>query len=80
MLASHIELVNLILLTFSSGELDMTVNLLIQVDKLVQLIESPVFTCEFRRNAVVLLVKHLAHASYRLEASIARTRKVPIPI
>lgn len=33
-------------LTFSSGELDMTVNLLIQVDKLVQLIESPVFTCK----------------------------------
>ena len=29
-----------------SGELDMTVNLLIQVDKLVQLIESPVFTCK----------------------------------
>ncbi|KAF4121569.1 hypothetical protein GMORB2_1977 [Geosmithia morbida] len=28
------------------GELDMTVNLLIQVDKLVQLIESPVFTCK----------------------------------
>lgn len=25
----------------------MTVNLLIQVDKLVQLIESPVFTCDF---------------------------------
>ncbi|KAM0451517.1 hypothetical protein ACHAPV_010029 [Trichoderma viride] len=29
------------------GELDMTVNMLIQVDKLVQLIESPVFTCKF---------------------------------
>ncbi|KAK1248109.1 hypothetical protein MKX08_006329 [Trichoderma sp. CBMAI-0020] len=28
------------------GELDMTVNMLIQVDKLVQLIESPVFTCK----------------------------------
>lgn len=25
----------------------MTVNILIQIDKLVQLIESPVFTCEF---------------------------------
>lgn len=34
-------------LTDRSGELDMTVNLLIQVDKLVQLIESPVFTCEY---------------------------------
>lgn len=34
-------------LTIGSGELDMTVNILIQVDKLVQLIESPVFTCEY---------------------------------
>ena len=29
-----------------SAELEMTVNILIQIDKLVQLIESPVFTCE----------------------------------
>jgi len=28
-----------------SAEFEITVNLLIQVDKLVQLIESPVFTC-----------------------------------
>lgn len=28
----------------------MTVALLVQIDKLVQLIESPVFTCEFHRN------------------------------
>ena len=28
------------------GELEMTVNMLIQVDKLVQLLESPVFTCK----------------------------------
>lgn len=34
-----------ILITARSAELDMTVNMLIQVDKLVQLIESPVFTC-----------------------------------
>ena len=33
-------------LSVTSGELDMTVNILIQVDKLVQLIESPVFTCK----------------------------------
>jgi len=25
----------------------MTVNMLIQIDKLVQLLESPVFTCQF---------------------------------
>lgn len=29
-----------------SAELEMTVNMLIQIDKLVQLLESPVFTCE----------------------------------
>ena len=28
------------------AELEMTVNMLIQIDKLVQLLESPVFTCE----------------------------------
>jgi hypothetical protein len=28
-----------------STELEMTVNMLIQIDKLVQLLESPVFTC-----------------------------------
>lgn len=33
-----------------SAELDMTVNMLIQVDKLVQLIESPVFTCKSNPN------------------------------
>ena len=33
------------LLTINSAELEMTVNILIQIDKLVQLIESPVFTC-----------------------------------
>lgn len=31
----------------SSAELEMTVNMLIQIDKLVQLLESPVFTCTF---------------------------------
>lgn len=28
----------------------MTVNMLIQIDKLVQLLESPVFTCKFSMN------------------------------
>jgi hypothetical protein len=32
----------------NSADLEMTVNMLIQVDKLVQLIESPVFTCKPR--------------------------------
>ncbi len=31
----------------NSAELEMTVNMLIQIDKLVQLLESPVFTCRF---------------------------------
>jgi len=29
----------------TSADLEMTVNMLIQIDKLVQLLESPVFTC-----------------------------------
>lgn len=32
----------------SSADLEMTVNMLIQIDKLVQLLESPVFTCTYR--------------------------------
>ena len=32
---------------FDSAELEMTVNMLIQIDKLVQLLESPVFTCSY---------------------------------
>ena len=31
----------------NSAELEMTVNMLIQIDKLVQLLESPVFTCTY---------------------------------
>lgn len=34
-----------IALTSPSAELEITVQLLVQIDKLVQLIESPVFTC-----------------------------------
>lgn len=33
------------------AELEMTVNMLIQIDKLVQLLESPVFTCKRKRTA-----------------------------
>lgn len=32
--------------SIDSAELEMTVGLLVQIDKLVMLIESPVFTCE----------------------------------
>lgn len=34
---------------FSSAELEITVQMLVQIDKLVQLIESPVFTCKLHR-------------------------------
>lgn len=37
-------------LTVFSAELEMTVNMLIQIDKLVQLLESPVFTCEWLQS------------------------------
>ena len=40
----------------------MTVSLLVQIDKLVMLIESPVFTCEYAKstgNGVRLTVKDL---------------------
>jgi vacuole morphology and inheritance protein 14 len=34
-------------LTLISADLEVTVQLLVQIDKLVQLLESPVFTCEW---------------------------------
>ena len=38
-----------------SAELEMTVNMLIQIDKLVQLLESPVFTCEHISNSFQMI-------------------------
>jgi vacuole morphology and inheritance protein 14 len=35
----------------TSADLEITVPLLVQIDKLVQLIESPVFTCKLHRQA-----------------------------
>lgn len=49
---THMRVYFVSLLHFISAELEITVNLLIQVDKLVQLIESPVFTCTIRLNEV----------------------------
>ena len=42
------------------AELEMTVNILIQIDKLVQLLESPVFTCESNQSFTPLrpLLRH----------------------
>lgn len=33
--------------SFISGNLEITVDYLVEIDKLVQLIESPIFACEF---------------------------------
>lgn len=38
------------ILIVPSADLEVTVALLVQIDKLVQLIESPVFTCGFYRS------------------------------
>ena len=43
----------------------MTVNMLIQIDKLVQLLESPVFTCEF--PFCLLNIKKLTISDLRLQ-------------
>ena len=56
-----------------SAELEMTVNMLIQIDKLVQLLESPVFTCTF-------LIGRLVWTSLiwdRPSPAAPRARKVP---
>ncbi|KAF4995651.1 hypothetical protein FGRMN_4961 [Fusarium graminum] len=49
------------------GELDMTVNMLIQVDKLVQLIESPVFTCTLYLSHALVLHRLINHTDLRLQ-------------
>ena len=35
-------------LTVTSGDLEVTVEFLTEIDKLVQLIESPIFTCKYQ--------------------------------
>jgi len=44
------------LIMHGSAELEITVQLLVQIDKLVQLIESPVFTCTCHLCATMPLV------------------------
>jgi len=53
-----------------SADLEMTVNMLIQIDKLVQLLESPVFTCkpllfEMHRNVLLTILSRPPHATPR---------------
>jgi len=57
----------IVALLFFSAELEITVNLLIQVDKLVQLIESPVFTCMIAHD-----LRFLGHIG---EESLQRRKK-----
>jgi len=38
------------LTAFLSGDLEVNVDFLVQIDKLVQLIESPIFTCKYHNN------------------------------
>lgn len=49
------------LLMHSSADIEMTVNMLIQIDKLVQLLESPVFTCELPELACPLHLRSQLH-------------------
>ena len=49
----------------------MTVNMLIQIDKLVQLLESPVFTCKYRPASYNRLL-----TLFRPSASTSRARKI----
>jgi hypothetical protein len=58
-----------------SAELEMTVNMLIQIDKLVQLLESPVFTCQFSYYYWEYALNPL-----RSSSSAPRTRKIPLPL
>jgi Vacuolar protein 14 C-terminal Fig4p binding len=37
-----------------SADLEITVSFLVQIDKLVQLIESPVFTCKYAEHVALL--------------------------
>jgi hypothetical protein len=55
----------------------MTVNMLIQIDKLVQLLESPVFTCTF----LSINTTPISEANPNRSPSPApRTRKIPLPL
>ena len=51
------------LIMHDSAELEITVQLLVQIDKLVQLIESPVFTCTCHLWASIPLVLILSRPS-----------------
>lgn len=55
----------------------MTVALLVQIDKLVMLIESPVFTCE-RASLTTIVVSSLTFAFSSFEIAALRTGEIPV--
>ena len=62
----------------TSAELEMTVNILIQIDKLVQLLESPVFTCMYKLATWSQVYGALT--SCRSPVAIARAGQAPAPL
>lgn len=50
-----------------SGNLEITVDYLVEIDKLVQLIESPIFACKFR-SAFITSMFELGFSSSSLNA------------
>jgi len=66
-------------LTAPSADLEVTVALLVQIDKLVQLIESPVFTCE-SLSAGLCGTRLIPITIRRPETPTPRAGEIPIPI
>lgn len=64
--------------TDTSADLEVTVALLVQIDKLVQLIESPVFTCEFYRG-VLCSVGPTRNPNCRPETTTPRAGEISVP-
>jgi Vacuolar protein 14 C-terminal Fig4p binding len=62
----------------ASAELEITVQLLVQIDKLVQLIESPVFTCRYSHFQLEFLRPELQSSS--LTPAITGARKASISV
>lgn len=62
-----------------SADLDITVQMLVQIDKLVQLIESPVFTCTLFAPPNPILCT-VAQFSDRYPTPTPRTREIPLSL
>lgn len=69
-------------LIFFSAELEITVSMLIQMDKLVQLLESPVFTCKTRKSYARPWKnwKRFWHVTYRSPPAVTGTREVSVSV